>query len=102
MLKLYLLTGVLLVSCWCPAVALLLVLLQLLDELYHEDKGFNRQQSVFLCHQPPSLDVQHVMLTHHAARKVTYLQGSPFRMEVCMCAFYLLIALHPATQSCIC
>eukprot|EP00775_Hariotina_reticulata_P006540 gene6540-6766_t len=53
----------------------------LLDELYHEDKGFNRQQAVFLCPQPPSLDVQHLLLTHTAAKKVTYLQGSPFRME---------------------
>lgn len=57
-------------------------LLQVLDELYHEDKGFNHNHAVLLSERGPSLDVQHVLATHMASRKLCYLQGSPFRMEV--------------------
>jgi hypothetical protein len=56
--------------------------LQILDELYHADKGFNHQKAVFLSPRPPTLDLQHLLATHAASAKLTYLQGSPFRMEV--------------------
>jgi hypothetical protein len=56
--------------------------LQILNELYHADKGFNHQKAVFLSPKPPTLDVQHLLATHAASAKLTYLQGSPFRMEV--------------------
>jgi hypothetical protein len=61
---------------------LICLLLQLLDELYHEDKGFNHNYAVLLSEQPPSLDVQHVLATHPASKKLTYLHGSPFRPTV--------------------
>eukprot|EP00879_Flechtneria_rotunda_P031417 GHRR01034323.1.p1 GENE.GHRR01034323.1~~GHRR01034323.1.p1 ORF type:complete len:369 (+),score=71.72 GHRR01034323.1:1198-2304(+) len=51
----------------------------LLDELYHPDKGFNHQHSIFMCPRAPTLDIQHLLNTHRAASKVMYLQGSPFR-----------------------
>jgi hypothetical protein len=56
--------------------------LQLLNELYHEDKGFNRTYTVLLSPKPPSMDVQHVLATHAASQKVVYLQGSPFKTMV--------------------
>lgn len=59
-----------------------LLLLQILNELYHADKGFNRQRAVFLSPKPPGLDIQHLLATHSASAKLSYLQGSPFRMEV--------------------
>lgn len=55
---------------------------QILDELYHEDKGFNNNHTVFLSERPPSHDVEHALATHSAARKLSFLQGSPFRTEV--------------------
>jgi len=56
--------------------------LQLLNELYHEDKGFNNSHTIFLSERPPSHDIEHVIATHEASRKLQYLQGSPFRAEV--------------------
>eukprot|EP00878_Enallax_costatus_P004556 GHUV01004797.1.p1 GENE.GHUV01004797.1~~GHUV01004797.1.p1 ORF type:complete len:827 (+),score=239.90 GHUV01004797.1:555-3035(+) len=53
----------------------------LMNELYHEDKGFNHQHCVFLSPRAPSMDQKHVLATHHAATKMHYLQGSPFRTE---------------------
>lgn len=50
--------------------------------MYHEDKGFNHNHAVLLSERGPSLDVQHVLATHVASRKLCYLQGSPFRPEV--------------------
>jgi hypothetical protein len=76
---------------WC---AVCLLLLQLLDELYHEDKGFNHNYTVLLSEQPPSLDVQHVLSTHPAARKLTYLQGSPFRPTVSFYVDQSTIRIH--------
>lgn len=61
--------------CWCAC-------MQILDELYHEDKGFNNNHAVFLSERPPSHDVEHALATHAAARKLSFLQGSPFRTEV--------------------
>jgi hypothetical protein len=34
--------------------------MQMLDELYHEDKGFNHSHTVFLSPQPPSRDILQV------------------------------------------
>lgn len=56
--------------------------LQLLSELYHEDKGFNHNRTVFLSERPPSNDVEHALACHPASRKLEYLQGIPFRPEV--------------------
>jgi hypothetical protein len=56
--------------------------LQLLDELYHTDKGYSRNHTVVLCDKPPGLDIKHVLYTHDAYKKVMYLQGSPFKQHV--------------------
>lgn len=56
--------------------------LQLLDELYHTDKGYSRSKTVVLCDKPPGHDVRHVLYTHDAYKKVMYLQGSPFQQKV--------------------
>lgn len=48
-------------------------------QLYHEDKGYDDRHLVFLSPLPPSLSVRRVLLTHHSSRKMTYLQGTPFR-----------------------
>lgn len=66
----------------CAHVALRLPYVQLVNELYHEDKGFNHQHCVFLNPRPPGLEQRHVLAAHHAASKMHYLQGSPFRTEV--------------------
>lgn len=55
---------------------------QILDELYHEDKGFNNNYTVLLSERPPSRDVEHALATHSASKKISFLQGSPFRSEV--------------------
>jgi hypothetical protein len=55
---------------------------QILDEMYHEDRGFVHTHAVFLSPSPPGLDVQHVLAVHGAASKLTYIQGSPFRTAV--------------------
>jgi hypothetical protein len=51
---------------------------QLLDELYHTDKGYSRDKTVVLADSPPDLEVRHVLYTHDAASKIVYLQGSAF------------------------
>ena len=56
--------------------------LQLLDELYHQDKGLNCSRMVILAKQKPSGALKHVLLTHDASKKVVYLQGSPFKYDV--------------------
>ena len=61
-----------------------------MSELYHEDKGFNHNRTVFLSERPPSHDVEHALATHEASKKLVYLQGSPFRPEVCMLAATVL------------
>lgn len=68
--------------CMLHSILLLLSGPQLLNELYHEDKGINLVRAVFLSPKPPTLDVQHLLATHHASAKLTYLQGSPFRIQV--------------------
>lgn len=55
---------------------------QLLDQIYHEDKGYNRNHTVILADQAPDQDVKHALYRHDAASKVSYLQGSPFQTEV--------------------
>lgn len=54
----------------------------MLDELYHKDKGYNHNRVVVLCDQEPDQTVKHVLFTHDAASKVTYLHGSPLQAEV--------------------
>jgi hypothetical protein len=73
-------------------VAFFVVGLQLLDELYHEDKGFNHNSCVLLSERAPSNDVKHLLATHQATRKLSYLQGSPFRTEVCWCLVQLALS----------
>eukprot|EP00878_Enallax_costatus_P032830 GHUV01036131.1.p2 GENE.GHUV01036131.1~~GHUV01036131.1.p2 ORF type:complete len:105 (-),score=14.79 GHUV01036131.1:247-561(-) len=63
----------------------------LMNELYHEDKGFNHQHCVFLSPRAPSMDQKHVLATHHAATKMHYLQGSPFRTEVGIMVISLVV-----------
>lgn len=56
--------------------------LQLLDELYHTDKGYSLNHTVVLSDKPLGVDVKHVLHTHDAANKVVFLQGSPFHQPV--------------------
>lgn len=68
--------------CTLMAAACCALHLQILDELYHEDKGFNNNYTVLLSERPPSHDVEHALATHSASKKISFLQGSPFRAEV--------------------
>jgi hypothetical protein len=64
-----------------PTTHLLFVFfVQLLNELYHSDKGYSRPDTVVLCDKHPSTEIKHVLYTHSAAKSVTYIHGSPFRV----------------------
>lgn len=56
--------------------------MQLLNELYHEDKGPNHSYTVFLSPKPPGNEIKQELAHHPANSKLIYLQGSPFKAEV--------------------
>jgi hypothetical protein len=48
-------------------------------QIYHEDKGYDDRQIIFLSPAAPSFAVRRVLLTHPHSAQMMYLQGSPFR-----------------------
>ncbi len=67
----------------CDIVTICCVMsVQVLDELYHKDKGYNRNRVIVLCDEEPDQSIKHVLYTHDASSKVKYLQGSPFLNRV--------------------
>jgi hypothetical protein len=51
---------------------------QLADEIFHPDKGFAERKLVMLVEGPPTPGMRAVLTRHAHARKIKYLQGSPF------------------------
>ena len=66
--------------------------LQALDELYHKDKGYNRNRVVVLCDEEPDPGVRHVLYTHDSSNNVVYLRGSPFQARVSLPFSHLIIS----------
>jgi hypothetical protein len=64
-----------------------------LDELYHKDKGYNRNRVVVLCDEEPDQAVKHVLYTHDSSSKVVYLRGSPFHARVSLMQDLLVLTL---------
>ena len=56
-----------------------------MSEVYHEDKGFDDRASVFLSEEPPNQQTVLMLARHKHAKKMKYLQGSPFVPEVGSC-----------------
>lgn len=56
--------------------------MQLLNELYHDDKGLNHSYTVLLSPKPSGNEIKREQARHAARKKLIYLQGSPFNAEV--------------------
>lgn len=63
--------------------------MQLLSELYHDDKGLNHSYTVFLSPKPSGNEIKKEQARHPARKKIIYLQGSPFKAEVSLTSLLL-------------
>ena len=52
---------------------------KLMDEVYHEDKGYDQRHVAFLCPAPPSRRARAIITSHRCRSRMHYVQGSPFR-----------------------